>query len=311
MLAVFERIDASTVERLLTAASQESTLPFVGFRNQPAARASVPDAAIWASFHYLFEIKVERAALSADQLLRHLKILDGKYAHELLFVITPDAGRPEVVDAVNDGRLVWLSFRDLDQAIAELLSDPTELVSSQARFLLHELRALFAEEGLTHNDDTVVVAARNAYPEFLRIGAYICQPGRSFRAGIERMAFYADGAIQTPVPRIRFRRDDVIFTPGGIQELSRSDEPLDQELGKLISDELLDRNRRDQPWQVFLLTRQDSPDTIQLPRPIRNTTTDRNGRGWAWTLSQRYVRAENLTQAPGTTAELDEMQSST
>lgn len=33
------------------------------------------------------------------------------------------------------------------------------------------------------NADTVVVAAKLAYPEFQRLGAYVCQPKRSFRSG--------------------------------------------------------------------------------------------------------------------------------
>ena len=83
------------------------------------------------------------------------------------------------------------------------------------------------------DDEVVVVAARNAYPEYLRRSVYVCQPNRSFRDGLTRMGFYANGAIQRPLPRIRYREDLVTFTR---QEAAarRSGSAVDRQIGEVI-----------------------------------------------------------------------------
>ena len=76
MVAVFERIDLSLLERLLAAASGESTLEMVTFSNQPAGKgASIPDARISARFSFWFEVKTTRNAVDRTQLAEHLKNL--------------------------------------------------------------------------------------------------------------------------------------------------------------------------------------------------------------------------------------------
>ena len=68
--------------------------------------------------------------------------------------------------------------------------------------------ALYEADGLLSADDTVVVAARAAWPEHQRRAAYICQPSRPFRAGLKYFGFYAEGVIQPLIPlipRIRHR----------------------------------------------------------------------------------------------------------
>lgn len=224
MLAVFERIDAGVLERLLASASGESSLAFVTFANQIVGKpGSVPDASISASFHYLFEVKTARNALNAQQLRRHLRNLTGDFRDERLFAVTPDGATPPIVTEVSDPRLTWLSFLAISQAIDELLGDPLELISEQTRFLLRELQALFAQDGLLDPDvDVVVVAARHAYGEYLTHGVYICQPGRSFRTGISYIAFYAEGAIQREVPAILAHRDNVVMTQETVDTLLTS-----------------------------------------------------------------------------------------
>ena len=49
------------------------------------------------------------------------------------------------------------------------------LVSEQVQFLLTELVALYEADGLlSPNDDTVVVAAKSAWGDYLTYGAYVC-----------------------------------------------------------------------------------------------------------------------------------------
>ncbi len=176
VLAVLERVDLALVERLLGAASGESSVEMVRFVNQPGGgEGSVPDASISASFHYLFEVKTVRGAISSDQLKRHLAQLNRSAEIQRLYVLTPDAEPPPEVEEIGDDRLVWLSFAGLDQAIGDLLGDRDAMVSEREQFLLRELQRLFEEdELLAPAEDTVVVAARNAYPEYLRLSAYLC-----------------------------------------------------------------------------------------------------------------------------------------
>jgi len=186
MLAVFERIDANVVERILASASGESSLAFVTFANQiTGASESVPDASISASFHYLFEVKTTRGSVDAEQLTRHLRNFTGVFQNERLFVVTPDGSQPDLVAELSDERVVWISFVAINQAVDELLADPQEFVSEQTRFLLREMQALFAQDGLLNvHEDVVIVAARLAFAEYKQFHAYLCQPGHAFREGL-------------------------------------------------------------------------------------------------------------------------------
>ena len=95
MMAVFQRLELSLLERLLGAVAQESALQLVAFANQPAgAGASVPDARMSAQFDYWFETKTVPNALGPKQLTEHYKNLTPGAKHERLFIVTPDPERP-------------------------------------------------------------------------------------------------------------------------------------------------------------------------------------------------------------------------
>ena len=171
ILAVLDRIDFGRVEELLAAASGESALEMVRFVNQPRGDRSVPDAAIAASFHYLFEVKTVPNNVGAGQLREHLRMLDGGAKQELLFVLTPDVEPPAAVSDLDDARVVWLNFVSLAQAVDALLDDRASTISEREGFLLRELQGLFEAEGLLGAaEDVVVVAARHAYPNYLKYG---------------------------------------------------------------------------------------------------------------------------------------------
>jgi hypothetical protein len=211
MLAVFERIDLSLLETILAASKGESSLQMVTFKPSSTGR-SVPDARISARFAYWFEVKTARNALDSHQLAEHLANLGDEGGAERLFVVTPDAEQPTAIAGLSDPRVVWFNFRSLHDAVDAAASDPTGTVSEQARFLLRELQALLVEDGLVDSDDVVVVAARFAYPKYLKRSVYVCQPARAFRGGLTHMGFYANSAIQVHVPRIWYREDLVTFT---------------------------------------------------------------------------------------------------
>jgi hypothetical protein len=138
-----------------------------------------------------------------------------------LVVITPDIDRPSVIDAVGDLRVKWFSFAALSEAIDGLLDDSSEVVSERETVLLRELQSMLAEDGLLAPDlDTVVVAAGDAYEEYLNRSVYVCQPNRPFKP-VTHMAFYRRKRVEPQVPRILGIRDEVAFTEEAFEDLAR------------------------------------------------------------------------------------------
>jgi hypothetical protein len=299
MLAVFERIDLSLLEELLSAATGESALQMVAFSNQPSGEGvSTPDARISARFSYWFEVKTAHNALRGDQLRSHLEHLDLSDRDERLFIVTPDPVEPAVVQQLDDPRAVWFSFAELSDAIDHVLGTTVGVISERSQFLLRELQELLREDGLLDFDDVVVVAARNAYPEYLEQASYVCQPGRGFREGLSYLGFYTKGAIQPEVPRILHREDAVPFSTEEA-ERRRNGGPTDQRIAELI-DELVSNGSRQpsESYQMFLLSPAEDAETLNLDGPVINDTLASSGRPWAWTLQQRYVSSSQLT-SPG------------
>lgn len=308
MLAVFERIDLSLLESLLSSAVGEAgAIQMVSFVNQPAGTgASVPDARIAAAFAYWFEVKTARNSVRREQLVEHLANIASATSDERLFVVTPDPVRPSVIDDLQDNRILWLSFRALSDAIDEALADARTSVSEQGRFLLRELQALFAEDGLLDSDDVVIVAARVAYPEYLQHHVYVCQPNRAFRDGLTHMGFYAEGAIQPHVPVIRRRAGAVPFTADEVQR-RRTGDTLDCRIADAIETLLAASARQEgSEYGVFILSPPGDVDTLHLDGQIVNDTVAESGRPWAWTMGQRYLSLARLTR-PGinVTSQLD------
>lgn len=200
-------------------------------QEQLAGDGSVPDARNSGRFSWWFETKTTVGVYNQEghgrrQIRLHSRRLGD--AGSRLFVLTPDPQRPKWFDEL-DGikeklrpRILWLSFHDLAEAMNRLLP-------------LSELVALYEADGLLSIDDTVIVAARRAWPEYQRFGAYICQPERSFRAGLTHFGFYADGAIQPLIPLIRHHYTAVLFTRGEADARRANGQT---ELGKLIDMQL-------------------------------------------------------------------------
>ncbi|MDZ4658980.1 MAG: hypothetical protein SH868_15495 [Bythopirellula sp.] len=293
ILAVLKSLALQRTERLLGALLERSDFELVRFENQPAKGGEgVPDAMILSSIRLLVETKIKRNDVDLDQLKRHLKRLDeADEAAKLLLVITPDEQCPRLIDELNDLRLAWTSFAALDQAIGDLILDVQEVISEREEFLLRELQAMLVNEELVSTaNDVVVVAARDALPEYLRYHAYVCQPDRAFQQ-VQRMAFYTQGQIDTHVPRILTVHDHVELTA----------EQHDGELNALIQRLLVETPRRvrGQANKVIFLSAPDSPDTIALANPVLNDLK-KNGRTIAFTQSQRYTSLERLRLAKKT-----------
>ena len=144
--------------------------------------------------------------------------------------------------------------------------------------------------------DTVVVAATLARPEFERLGAYICQPKRSFRDGIRYLGFYTERTIFPEFPKIVDRRLDVPVTEEHIATL-RNGTDLDRRVAEAMTGGLQDSPNRHlgERQQVILL---DLEQGFTLKQPIRHDGPH------AWTQGQRYTRSEALKTGAATTEEL-------
>jgi len=296
-LAVLRSLSLDRMQRLLGALLEQSEFELIRFENQPSKGGTgVPDAIIQSSIRLLLETKTVRDGVREDQIRRHLKRLDDAVEEiAILLVLTPDDTRPSVLDEFDDPRLVWTSFVMIDQAIDEMLEDKYEVVSEREAFLLRELQNMLGAEGLLANaNDVVVVAARNAWPEYNDLHAYICQPNRPFQQ-VSRIGFYSKGVIYPLIPKIISVHDEVEMDP----DLYKGD------LGELVK-HLVDSGKRLKGgmFKVLILSAPDATDTLQLDKPIPNDKVSKTGKPTAFTMGQRYVSSEALLTAK-TTSDLD------
>jgi hypothetical protein len=301
MLAVFERVGLDLTEQILANALGEAALDLASFASQPSAGGKgVPDAEIKARFRYLIETKItpnQYGGTKPDaQLGRHLSRFDGSYGDEKLLAITPDAEEPPGIAAMNDQRVAWIGFPLLAQGVEEVLTDPAEPASEQQRFLLRELVAFFDAEGLLGFEDTVIVAGRFAYPEYLEISAYICQSNRSIRP-VTRLGFYTEKEIKPELPRVESYYRDVVMTEESAAQFEVGSDPLGRRVAEIIRSRLIDGTPQDPTNDIYVLSNPGSDDTVLLDNPVRHEE-----RG-AWVQGQRYAVLDQLRQA-ATTREL-------
>lgn len=286
-LAVLRSLSLDRIQRILGALLEQSEFELVAFRNQPAkGGVGVPDAIIQSSCRLLVETKIKRNTVRPKQLERHLKRLDGKNeSTRLLLVLTPDDTRPRAFDSLPDDRLVWASFAALDQAIDEMLDDKTDVISEREAFLLRELQNMLLTEKLIGGAfDVVVVPARDAWPEYEKYSAYVCQPDRFFQS-VSHMAFYSFGQIHPLVPKIQDTHEHVNFVPGKHKG----------KMGALIDRLLKETTRKEgTAYKVIFLSPLDSQETLKLDAPIPNDLKTKTGRVTAFTQNQRYVASERL-----------------
>lgn len=317
ILAVFERISFSLVERLLQILCEEPNLPLLEIRNQiKSGKAdSVPDGAIQASFAYWLETKVVQDSVSLDQLRGHLKSLEkSNFAKKKLLVLTPDFEKPEVIKSLDPNLVIWASFNDLYSAIAEItatdeswLTSNFSLPSEQERFLLRELVQMLLSEGLVNSgksDAVLIVPARQAILDYREFSVYVCQPNRPFQP-VERIGFYHNGMIDRHIAKIIGQPiEEVDLTVEAIGKAELNTEV--KEKLRLLVNKMKDSksSRYGDKLKVFFLSPPDSSDTIKLTQDIKNDLRNADGRPYAFTMGQRYVPMSALQKNPATTTEL-------
>ena len=216
-----------------------------------------------------------------------------------------------VAQAATRRREAEQHFRSMIFA-ASAAGVPLAPIAEAADLSVSRVHAIIKQEGsmplapaapATHtpSKDVLVVAAKNAYDEYLDYCAYVCQRGRGFR-DVDRMGFYRLGKIEPHFPRIIGIAQHVDFTPANVERLRATGSPVDREVARIVETLLKHRKRRDgEVFDVFVLSSPDHPDTLTLDQPIKHRAT---GRGSAWTMGQRYIAERSLENNPTTTDDL-------
>ena len=146
--------------------------------------------------------------------------------------------------------------------------------------------------------DTVVVPAREAWPLYRNVNAYVCQPGRSFNP-VQRIAFYADKEIKREIPIITYRRDNVAWGRQEAERLSNSTDRWDRKISQVILDSI-EHGWTSGSYQVFLLSAPGSPPQSGHKTLEREIPHHSRGRGSAFVRKQRYVSLHSLQNATTT-----------
>ena len=317
ILAVFERVSFSLVERILQILCGETNLPLLIIKNQinSGEKDSRPDGAVQASFAYWIETKVVQDSVDLEQLKRHLCSLEkSSFDKKKLLVLTPDFEKPEVIKSLNPDLVVWASFNDLYFAIVEItatdeswLTSNFSLPSEQERFLLRELVQMLLAERLVNSgksDAVLIVPARQAILDYREFSVYVCQPNRSFQP-VEYVGFYHSGMIDRHIAKVIDQPiEEIDLTLEAIDE-AELDTEVKEKLRSLIK-KMKDSNspRYGEKLKVFFLSALDSQDTIKLSQDIKNDLRNDDGRPYAFTMGQRYVPMSALQKNPATTTEL-------
>ena len=154
-------------------------------------------------------------------------------------------------------------------------------------------------------EDTVIVAARSAYGEYLESAAYICQPERYFRDDVTHMGFYADQEIKPEIAEILYMEESIVFTLAEAEARLNSIHAEVRQVGELIRDQLTRSTRNaGEVYKVVLLSSRYNDETFVMPNPVHNVKRTATGKRWGWTLSQRYVSLDALMTGPKFTSQL-------
>jgi hypothetical protein len=260
---------------------------FFSFTNQVRGESSVPDAEISSNFKMLFETKTALNAVRENQLEAHLKLCRSKETK--LVYLTPDAKKPALLD-VED--VVWKNFADVHELINELLSGTDLVLSERDQFLLRNLQTFFEESGLLPvKDECVVVAARTAWPAYLKHGVYVCQAGRTFKA-VDWLAFYCDGEVKPKIAKISESKDVKFPDKSG-----DADPNLSDPVKRWLND---NQWAYGQTLKVFDLSGPKDATTENLGKTLPNDLANSSGRAYAFTQGQRYTSLEALRSAKTT-----------
>jgi hypothetical protein len=149
------------------------------------------------------------------------------------------------------------------------------------------------------NPDVVIVPATKALAEFQRLGAYICQPRRSFQP-VKYLGFYWQRRIEPQFPKVWDFVKDVLFTPQEAERLRADPDALTSRVGEVVQQALGDPDSDREVGERYQVVPLDLEAGFTLDAPIQHDGPA------AWTQNQRYATRDALEKNPATTDELAE-----
>jgi|SRR5690554_3497934 len=300
ILAVFEKLNSSTVTRILQILMEDSTVELIEYENQVKSYDSVPDGRIKGLFDYIIETKVVPNGISKKQIKNHCKFL--KYDFSRLLVLTPDFDYPtslKELDSQYTDKIIWGNFDKIIEGIDSVIQESILLLDRE-KFLLSELKEFIINQRLTAEDysrKALIIPAGSAWSFYEKHSVYKCQANRTFKQS-SYMGFYADKQIKEYFPRIlgyidslNIQKDDLNTVK--ITTVNNSNE---QEIrSKLIE---IKKGLKPDEWnenfKFMVLTEKNDNETFKNDNPIDNDKTSYSDKGTAFVQKQTYLNLDDL-----------------
>jgi hypothetical protein len=300
ILAVFEKINSTTVTRILQVLMEDSTIELIEYENQVKATDSVPDGRIKGLFDYLIETKVVADSIKKKQIENHCKSL--KYDFSRLLILTPDFEYPSILnelDSKYSEKIIWGNFDKIIEGIDSVLQESILLLDRE-KFLLLELKEFIINERLTaenYSKKALIVPAGKAWSFYQTYTIYRCQPNRTFKP-TSYMGFYADRQIKEYFPKILGYVDSL-----NIQEDDLTTVPIKMVNGtgeQMVRNRLvqlkngLQANEWNGYYKYIILTDIKDNATFKNTNPIDNDKTSYSDKGTAFVQKQTYLNIDNI-----------------
>lgn len=309
ILAVFEKLNSSTVTRILQVLMEDSTIELIKYENQVKSicSASVPDGRIKGMFDYIIETKVVPNGIDKEQIENHFKYL--KYDFSKLLVLTPDFDYPNALkdlDNKNPDKIIWGNFDRIIDGINSVLQESILLLDRE-KFLLMELKEFIINERLTAEDCTkkalLVPAGRIAWKFYEQYSLYKCQANRTFQQS-SYMGFYADRQIKAIFPKILGYIESLNIQKDNLDDIkiitvnNTEDNVIRDRLKKfkevLTTKRELEEDKWNEDFKFVVLTHSDDQATFKNDYPIDNNKTSYSDKGTAFVQKQTYLNIDEI-----------------
>lgn len=300
ILAVFEKLNSSTVTRIFQILMEDSTIELIKYENQVTAPDSRPDGRIKGLFDYIIETKIAPNSIVKKQIIDHCKML--KYDFSKLLVLTPDFNFPNELKKLDQklkDKIVWCNFDKIIEGIDSVLQD-TILLLDREKFLLLELKEFILNERLTSEDYSkkiLIIPAGTAWNFYLNYNVYCCQPNRTFQPS-SYMGFYADKQIKETFPKILGYVDNLNIQVDDLNTIKIDviNNSSEQEVRNRIIDlkSKLPSNEFNENHKYIILTDINDQETFKIDSPIINDKTSYSEKSTAFVQKQTYLYIDDL-----------------
>jgi len=300
ILAVFEKLNSSTVTRILQVLMEDSTVELIEYENQVKSYDSVPDGRIKGLFDYIIETKVVANGINTEQIENHCKFL--KYDFSRLLVITPDYEIPKSLkelDSKFTDKIIWGNFDKIIEGIDSVIQESILLLDRE-KFLLSELKEFIINQRLTAEDysrKVLIIPAGSAWSFYEKYSVYKCQANRTFKQS-SYLGFYADKQIKKVFPKIlgyidclNIQKDDLSKVEITIVNDANQQEVRDRmvEIKNGLKGDEWNENLK-----YIVLTRKGDGKTFLNDYPIDNDKTSYSDKGTAFVQKQTYQNLDDL-----------------